>query len=82
MQELHMDDTDPVYDTNASDDSKDPFEKCMTSFRLLQSHLKLLSNNNFAENRSERVLNFLFKDVFGEEVDIFTNTMFNNVNQL
>jgi hypothetical protein len=82
MQELHMDDTDPVYDTNDTDDSEDPFEKYMTSFRLLQSHLKLLTRNNFAEDCSECVLNFLFEDVFGEEVDIFTNTMFNSVNQL
>jgi hypothetical protein len=71
-----------VYDTNATDDSEDPFEKCMTSFRLLQSHLKLLSRNNFDKDRSELVLNYLFDDVFGEEVDIFTNTMVYKVNQL
>jgi hypothetical protein len=54
----------------------------MTSFRLLQSHLKLLSNNDFAETRSEGGFNAEFKHIFGEKVDIFTNSMLDNVNQL
>jgi hypothetical protein len=81
MQEFHMNNTCPEYD------SEDPSvesnkEICMTSFRLLQSHLKLLSNNDFAENHSEGGFKAEFKHIFGENIDIFTNSMFDNVNQL
>lgn len=84
MQEFHMNNIGREYD---SDVSEDPFvklnkEKCMTSLRLLYSHLKLLSNKYLAETRSEGGFKVEFKYIFGEKVDIFTNTMFNNVNQL
>ena len=54
----------------------------MTSLRLLYSHLKLLSNKDLAETRSESGFKWEFPILFGEEVDIFTTSMFDNMNQL
>ena len=87
MQELHMDDTDPVYDTHATDDSEDPVvklckEKCMASFILLHSHLKLLSNKDLAGTRLENGFKRAFPSFFGEDLEIFTHTMFLNMDQL
>ena len=71
----HMDDAKREYNTYVK-------EKCMASFRLLHSHLIRLSNKDLAGTRSENGFKRAFCSLFGEDVDIFTNTMIDNVNQL
>ncbi|GKA83490.1 hypothetical protein Tco_0805085 [Tanacetum coccineum] len=54
----------------------------MVSFRLLHSHLKLLSNNEFKGNQTECGYKHAFVTLFGQDVETFTSTMFLNVDQL
>ncbi|GKE01181.1 hypothetical protein Tco_1389164, partial [Tanacetum coccineum] len=55
---------------------------CMVSFRLLHSHLKLLSNNDLQGTRTECGFKRAFATLFGQDVEIFTGTMFLNMDQL
>nr|GEX34294.1 hypothetical protein [Tanacetum cinerariifolium] len=57
-------------------------ESCMVSFRLLHSHLKLLSNNDLKRTRTEDGFKRSFATLFHQDVEIFKGTMFLNVNQL
>ncbi|GKA24148.1 hypothetical protein Tco_0710181 [Tanacetum coccineum] len=57
-------------------------KSCMVSFRLLHSHLKLLSNNDLKGTRTERGFILAFTKLFGQDVETFTGTMFLNVDQL
>ncbi|GKB90905.1 hypothetical protein Tco_0963177 [Tanacetum coccineum] len=54
----------------------------MVSFRLLHSHLKLLSNNDLKRTRTEDGFKRAFATLFRQDVEIFTGTMFLNVDQL
>ncbi|GKD57054.1 hypothetical protein Tco_1290441, partial [Tanacetum coccineum] len=54
----------------------------MVSFRLLHSHLKLLSNNNLKGTRTDHGFIRAFAKLFGQDVETFTGTMFLNVDQL
>ncbi|GJY98169.1 hypothetical protein Tco_0515079 [Tanacetum coccineum] len=54
----------------------------MVSFRLLHSHLKLLSNNDLKGTRTECGFKRAFATLFYQDVQIFTDTMFLNVDQL
>jgi hypothetical protein len=55
---------------------------CMEQCRSLNSHLKVLSNKDLAGTRSEYGFKRAFPSLFGEDFDIFTNMIFENVNQL
>ncbi|GJU41672.1 retrovirus-related pol polyprotein from transposon TNT 1-94 [Tanacetum coccineum] len=57
-------------------------ESCMLSFRLLHSHLNVLSNNNFNGTRTELGFKRAFLTLFDQDVQTFTSTMFLNVDQL
>ncbi|GKB52167.1 hypothetical protein Tco_0902920 [Tanacetum coccineum] len=57
-------------------------KSCMVSFRLLHSHLKLLSNKDLKGTRTERGFIRAFAKLFGQDVETFTGTMFLNVDQL
>ncbi|GJW88328.1 hypothetical protein Tco_0163668 [Tanacetum coccineum] len=57
-------------------------ESCMVSFRRLHSHLKLLSNNDLKRTRTEKGFKRGFATLFRQDVEIFTGTMFLNVDQL
>ncbi|GKA89088.1 hypothetical protein Tco_0810900 [Tanacetum coccineum] len=48
----------------------------------LHSHLKLLSNNNLQETRTESGFKRAFATLFGQDIETFTGTMFLNVDQL
>ncbi|GKD36774.1 hypothetical protein Tco_1256981, partial [Tanacetum coccineum] len=62
---------------------KDKAKKsCMVSFRLLHSHLKLLSNNDLKGTRTECGFKRAFATLFGQDVETFTSTMFLNMDQL
>ncbi|GJX77133.1 hypothetical protein Tco_0323944 [Tanacetum coccineum] len=54
----------------------------MVSFRLLHSHLKVLSNNNLKGTRIEEGFKQAFATLFCQDVQIFTGTMLLNVDQL
>ncbi|GJT78704.1 hypothetical protein Tco_1045429 [Tanacetum coccineum] len=54
----------------------------MVSFRLLHSHLKLLSNNDLKGTRTECGFKRAFTTLFRQDVQIVTGTMFLNVDQL
>ncbi|GJU85797.1 hypothetical protein Tco_1293343 [Tanacetum coccineum] len=54
----------------------------MVSFRRLHSHLKLLSNNDLKSTRTEEGFKRAFATLFRQDVEIFTGTMFLNVDQL
>ncbi|GJU71090.1 hypothetical protein Tco_1262495 [Tanacetum coccineum] len=57
-------------------------KSCMVSFRLLHSHLKVLSNNDLKETRTEHGFTRAFAKLFRQDVHTFINTMFLNVDQL
>ncbi|GJX69617.1 hypothetical protein Tco_0305344 [Tanacetum coccineum] len=57
-------------------------ESCMISFRLLHSHLEVLSNNDLKGTRTERGFKRAFAKLFDQDVQTFTGTMFLNVDQL
>ncbi|GJU43020.1 hypothetical protein Tco_1200286 [Tanacetum coccineum] len=57
-------------------------KSCMVSFRLLHSHLNLISNNELKGTRIECGIKRPFVTLFGQDVEIFTRTMFLNVDQL
>ncbi|GKA51189.1 hypothetical protein Tco_0744385 [Tanacetum coccineum] len=57
-------------------------ESCMVSFRLLHSHLKLLSNNDLKGTRTESGFKHAFATLFGQDLETFTGTMFLNMDQL
>ncbi|GJZ48955.1 hypothetical protein Tco_0603145 [Tanacetum coccineum] len=54
----------------------------MISFRLLLSHLMLLSNNDLKGTRTEYGFKRAFATLFGQDVEIFIGTMFLNMDQL
>ena len=62
--------------------NRDMKERCMTCFRLLHSHLKLLSNKDLAGTYSEFGFKRAFPSFFGENIEIFTNEMFLNIDHL
>ncbi|GJS81409.1 ribonuclease H-like domain-containing protein [Tanacetum coccineum] len=49
-------------------------ESCMVSFRLLHSHLKLLSNNDLKGTRTESGFKHAFATLFGQDLN-FTGTI-------
>ncbi|GJS53371.1 hypothetical protein Tco_0626733 [Tanacetum coccineum] len=53
----------------------------MISFRLLHSHLKLLSNNDLKGTRIEYGFKRAFTTLFGQDLETFTGTMFLNMDQ-
>nr|GEY74283.1 hypothetical protein [Tanacetum cinerariifolium] len=57
-------------------------ERWMVSFRLLHSHLKLLSNNDLKGTRAKYGFKRAFATLFGQDLETFTSTMFLNVDQL
>ncbi|GKC53436.1 hypothetical protein Tco_1076181 [Tanacetum coccineum] len=57
-------------------------KSCMVSFQLLHSHLKLLSNNDLKRTRTEDGFKRAFATLFRQDFNIFTGTMFLNVDQL
>ncbi|GKD68929.1 hypothetical protein Tco_1323019 [Tanacetum coccineum] len=57
-------------------------ESCMISFRLLHSHLEVLSNNDLKGTRTERGFKLAFAKLFDQDVQTFTGTMFLNVDHL
>nr|GEV40572.1 retrovirus-related Pol polyprotein from transposon TNT 1-94 [Tanacetum cinerariifolium] len=57
-------------------------ESCMVYFRLLQSHLKVLLNTDLKGTRTEDGFKQAFMTIFGRDVQIFTETMFLNMDQL
>ncbi|GJZ00087.1 hypothetical protein Tco_0517516 [Tanacetum coccineum] len=57
-------------------------KSCMVSFRLLHSHLKLLSNNDLKGTRTECGFKCAFATLFDQDVQIFTSTTFLNLDQL
>ncbi|GKD64450.1 hypothetical protein Tco_1306558 [Tanacetum coccineum] len=57
-------------------------KSCMVSFRLLHSHLKLLSNNDLKGTRTECGFKWAFAKLFRQDVYIFTSTMFLNMDRL
>ncbi|GKE30396.1 hypothetical protein Tco_1445780, partial [Tanacetum coccineum] len=57
-------------------------EHCMISFRLLHSHLKLLSNNELKGTRIEYRFKRAFATLFGQDLKTFTAKMFLNMDQL
>ncbi|GJV19692.1 hypothetical protein Tco_1368712 [Tanacetum coccineum] len=54
----------------------------MVSFRLLYSHLKLLSKNDLKGTRTEYGFKRAFATLFGQDLETFTGTMFLNMDQL
>ncbi|GJY95236.1 hypothetical protein Tco_0511597 [Tanacetum coccineum] len=57
-------------------------ESCMVSFQRLHSHLKRLSNNDLKGSRTENGFGRTFATLFGQDFEIFTGTMFLNMDQL
>ncbi|GKA09006.1 hypothetical protein Tco_0688337 [Tanacetum coccineum] len=57
-------------------------ERCMLSYRLLHSHLKLLSNNDLKGTRTEYGFKCAFATLFGQDRETFTGIMFLNMDQL
>ncbi|GJW38487.1 hypothetical protein Tco_0064332 [Tanacetum coccineum] len=57
-------------------------KSCTVSFRQLHSHLKLLSNNDLKETRTECGFKRAFATLFHQDVESFTGTMILNVDQL
>ncbi|GJZ60078.1 hypothetical protein Tco_0615894 [Tanacetum coccineum] len=57
-------------------------ERYMIHFRLLHSHLKVLSNTTLVETRTKNGLKRAFTSLFGQDVKIFMSTMFLNMDQL
>ncbi|GJV39411.1 hypothetical protein Tco_1417851 [Tanacetum coccineum] len=57
-------------------------ERCMVSYRLLHSHLKLLSNNDLKGTRTEYGFKRAFATLFGQDLETFIGTMFLNMDQL
>ncbi|GJT60196.1 hypothetical protein Tco_1003729 [Tanacetum coccineum] len=57
-------------------------KSCMVSFRLLYLHLKLLSTNDLKGTRTECGFKYAFAKLFCQDVQIFTSTMFLNIDQL
>ncbi|GJW46809.1 hypothetical protein Tco_0542413 [Tanacetum coccineum] len=57
-------------------------ESCMVSFQQLHSHLKRLSNNDLKGSRTEKGFGRAFPTLFGQDFEIFTGTMFLNMDQL
>ncbi|GJX75047.1 hypothetical protein Tco_0313642 [Tanacetum coccineum] len=57
-------------------------KSCMVSFRLLHLHLKLLSNNDLKGSQTECGFKRAFATLFHQDFQIFTGTLFLNVNQL
>ncbi|GJU24352.1 hypothetical protein Tco_1162973 [Tanacetum coccineum] len=57
-------------------------ESCMVFFRLLYSHLKVLSNNDLKATRTEEGYKRAFATLFDQDVQTFTGIMFFNVDQL
>ncbi|GJZ26801.1 hypothetical protein Tco_0571054 [Tanacetum coccineum] len=57
-------------------------ESCMVSFQRLHSHLKRLSNNDLKGSRTENGFGHAFATLFGQDFEIFTDTMFLNMDQL
>ncbi|GJV33145.1 hypothetical protein Tco_1393545 [Tanacetum coccineum] len=57
-------------------------KSCMVFFRLLYSHLKLLSNNDLKRTRTEDGFKRAFAKLFRHDVEIFTSTMILNIDQL
>ncbi|GJR61176.1 hypothetical protein Tco_1503338 [Tanacetum coccineum] len=57
-------------------------ESCMVSFQRLHSHLKRLSNNDLKGSRTENGFGRAFATLFGQDFEIFTGTMFLNMDQL
>ncbi|GJT97728.1 retrovirus-related pol polyprotein from transposon TNT 1-94 [Tanacetum coccineum] len=54
----------------------------MVSFQRLHSHLKRLSNNDLKGSRTENGFGCAFATLFGQDFEIFTGTMFLNMDQL
>nr|GFD32431.1 hypothetical protein [Tanacetum cinerariifolium] len=52
------------------------------SFRQLHSHLKRLSQNDLQGSRTESGFIRAFATLYGQDIEIFTGTMFLNVEQL
>nr|GEX17110.1 hypothetical protein [Tanacetum cinerariifolium] len=52
-------------------------ESCMTSFRLLHSHLKVLSTNDLKRPGSEGGYEWTFASLFVQDVQTFSSTMMN-----
>ncbi|GJV60366.1 hypothetical protein Tco_1466466 [Tanacetum coccineum] len=57
-------------------------ESCMKSFRLLHSHLKVLSINDLKIPGSEGGYEWTFASLFDQDVQTFTGTMLLNLDQL
>ncbi|GJY30563.1 hypothetical protein Tco_0414058, partial [Tanacetum coccineum] len=57
-------------------------ESCMVSFRLIHSHLKVLSNNDLKGIRIEGGFKQAFATLFDQDVQTFTSTMLLNLDQL
>ncbi|GJV22872.1 hypothetical protein Tco_1375567 [Tanacetum coccineum] len=57
-------------------------ENCMVSFRLLHSHLKVLSDNDLKGTRIKRRFKRVFVSHFDQDVQTFTGTMLLNLDQL
>ncbi|GJZ50520.1 gag-pol polyprotein [Tanacetum coccineum] len=57
-------------------------KSCMVFFRLLHSHLKLLSNNDLKGTRTKRGFKRAFAKLFRQDDETFTSTMFLNFDQL
>ncbi|GJT80190.1 hypothetical protein Tco_1054532 [Tanacetum coccineum] len=57
-------------------------ENCMVSFRLLHSHLKVLSDNDLKGSRIKRRFERVFVSLFDQDVQTFTGTMLLNLDQL
>ncbi|GJT87417.1 hypothetical protein Tco_1069134 [Tanacetum coccineum] len=54
----------------------------MVSFRLLHSHLKVLSDNDLKRTRTDEGFKRAFATLFDQDVKTFTGTMFLNLDQL
>ncbi|GKD52985.1 hypothetical protein Tco_1286372 [Tanacetum coccineum] len=57
-------------------------ESCMVSFQRLHSHLKRLLNNDLKGSGTENGFGRAFATLFGQDFEIFTGTMFLNMDQL
>nr|GEV06905.1 hypothetical protein [Tanacetum cinerariifolium] len=57
-------------------------ERCMVSYRLLHSHIKLLSSNDLKGTRTEYGFKRAFATLFGQDLETFIGTMFLNMDQL
>ncbi|GKC23918.1 hypothetical protein Tco_1026068 [Tanacetum coccineum] len=57
-------------------------ESCMVSFRLLHSHLKVLSNNDLKGTQIEGGFKRAFATLFDQDAQTFTGTILLNLDQL